>query len=231
MSVLCIIPARGGSKRVPHKNIMDFNGRPMISYSIEAAKGSGVVDELMVSTDDSDIAEVAKSFGAKIPFLRSSENSDDTVGIADVLIEVVNEYDKVGLRFDYIICVLATAPLIRAENIRRAFDMLVSENKADSICTVEAFSYPPQRGLVMKDGNLEMLHPEYYFARSQDLPRIYHDCGQFFIFRTEALLGEKKLYTKRMLPFFINERESQDIDTYEDVKIAELKYRMRKEGW
>ena len=223
---LCIIPARGGSKRIPHKNVRDFKGRPVISYSIKAAKESGIADIVMVSTDDGEIAKAAEAYGAEVPFMRSSENADDRAGIAEVLIEVVENYQKLGRSFDYVVCILATAPLIKASDLKKAYGMLESHAEAGSICSVESFSYPPQRGLRLKDGRLEMLDPGNYAARSQDLEKIYHDCGQFFIFRTAALLRDRKLYTEYTLQFMLDETADQDIDTDTDWKIAELKYEL-----
>lgn len=225
-STLCVIPARKGSKRIPHKNLRDFLGKPIIAYSIEAVRESGIADIIMVSTDSVEIAEVARYYGADIPFLRSKETADDQSGIADVLLEVVGKYRELGDQFDYIICVLPTAPLIQPSNLRKAFGRLKDNKEADSICSVESFSYPPQRGLVIRNGKLEMPYPEYYSARSQDLEKIYHDCGQFFIFKTQALLRDRKLYTKNAIPFMIDEMESQDIDSLADWKIAELKYEL-----
>ncbi|MCE9018151.1 pseudaminic acid cytidylyltransferase [Bacteroides thetaiotaomicron] len=223
--VLCIIPARGGSKRIPHKNIALFKGKPIISYSIQAVIESGIADEVMVSTDDEEIAKISKQYGAKIPFFRSKETSNDYVGVADVLVEVVNDYKKIGEEFDYVLCVFATDPLLQTKNLKLAYEQLCNSSTAESISTIEVYSYPPQRGMIIREnGEMQMLHPENYSARSQDLQKIYHDSCQFFLFKTYALLRDKKLYTKHTLPFIINELESQDIDTIEDWKIAELKY-------
>lgn len=224
--MLCIIPARGGSRRIPKKNILDFKGKPMMAYSIEAVKRAGIADEIMVSTDDNEIKKIAVEYGAKVPFMRSADTSNDSVGIADVLIEVIHEYDNLGMKFEYVMCVLATAPLINHQDLARAYYLLDENPMADSICSVEVFSYPPQRGLIMENGMLKMKSPENYYKRSQDLEKIYHDCGQFFIFKTDALLREKKLYTTHMLPYEINEMASQDIDNVTDWKMAELKYEM-----
>lgn len=222
--VLCIIPARGGSKRIPHKNIALFKGAPIISYSIETVKESGIADEIMVSTDDPEIAKVAESYGAKVPFFRSPATSNDFAGIADVLVEVVDEYKKHGEEFEFILCVFATNPLLRFENLLKAFELLKADKDADSISTLKEYSYPPQRGLIIENNLVKMLHPENYNCRSQDLQKIYHDCNQFFIFRTEALLRDKKVYTRYNLPFILKESEAQDIDTPEDWKMMELKY-------
>lgn len=227
--LLCIIPARGGSKRIPHKNIREFKGKPIIAYAISAAIESGIATEVMVSTDDDEIATIANQFGANTPFMRSKENSNDTSGIADVLIEVIESYKALGREFEYILCVLATSPLIQSSNLKKAYDMLQTNKVADSVCPIEKFSYPPQRSLIIRNGELVMKHPENYNSRSQDLEPLYHDCGQFFLFRTKALLRDKMLYTKHTLPLELKESESQDIDNMEDWKLAEMKYELIKE--
>ena len=222
--LLCIIPARGGSKRIPHKNIALFKGEPIISYSIKAVQESGIADEIMVSTDDQAIADVAIKYGAKVPFFRDASTSNDKAGVAAVLVEVVNEYKKRGMEFDYVLSVYATQPLLKPENLVKAFEQLSTTEGAESICTVEAYSYPPQRATVIVDGELKQLPPENYYARSQDLQKIYHDCNQFFLFKTYALMRDQKLYTEHTLPFILAESESQDIDTMEDWKLMEMKY-------
>ncbi|SEM85997.1 N-acylneuraminate cytidylyltransferase [Prevotella sp. ne3005] len=222
--LLCIIPARGGSKRIPHKNIALFKGEPIISYSIKAVQESGIADEIMVSTDDQAIADVAIKYGAKVPFFRDASTSNDKAGVAAVLVEVVNEYKRRGMEFDYVLSVYATQPLLKPENLVKAFEQLSTTEGAESICTVEAYSYPPQRATVIVDGELKQLHPENYYARSQDLQKIYHDCNQFFLFKTYALMRDQKLYTEHTLPFILAESESQDIDTMEDWKLMEMKY-------
>lgn len=223
--LLCIIPARGGSKRIPHKNIALFKGAPIISYSIKAVQESGLADEIMVSTDDPEIAKVAEQYGAKVPFYRDPSTSNDHAGVADVLVEVVEEYKKRGVEFDYVLSVYATQPLLKPENLVKAFKQLEATEGAESISTVEVYSYPPQRATIIdENGELKQLHPENYYARSQDLQKIYHDSNQFFLFKTYALLRDKKLYTQHTLPFILEESESQDIDTPEDWKLMEMKY-------
>lgn len=222
--LLCIIPARGGSKRIPHKNIALFKGEPIISYSIKTIQQSGIADEVMVSTDDPEIAKVAESYGAKVPFFRDPATSNDHAGVAEVLVEVVEEYKKRGQEFDYVLCVYATNPLLKSENLVKAFNQLKETEGAESISTIEVYSYPPQRGLIIENGELKMLHPENYSCRSQDLQKIYHDSCQFFLFKTYALLRDRKLYTQHTLPFVLRESESQDIDTPEDWKLTEMKY-------
>lgn len=221
---LVIIPARGGSKRIPNKNIIDFKGKPIIAYSIIAAKEFGYADEVMVSTDNDKIAEIAKKSGANVPFMRNPKTADDKTGIADVLLEVVDKYEESKQFFDIVICILATAPLIQKNKLKAAYELLLNNEFCNGVCPVEAFSYPPQRGLIIKDKKLEMMFPQNYYATSQSLEKMYHDCGQFFILKTKALKAERKLYVTNMLPYLLDEMESQDIDNYSDLKIAEIKY-------
>ena len=227
---MAIIPARGGSKRIPHKNVTDFKGKPIIAYSILGIKEAGIADEIMVSTDDPEIAKVAEAYGAHVPFMRSKETANDTSGIADVLLEVLEEYKNRGACFQYVVCVLATAPLLQAGKLREAYNMLIDSTYADSICSVVSFSYPPQRGLVIQNKELRMLFPENYSARSQDLEKMYHDCGQFFVFKTEALERDKMLYTRHSIPYILSELETQDIDNYTDLEIAKIKYEIIHSG-
>ncbi len=225
MKKIAIIPARGGSKRIPRKNIKIFLGKPIIAYSIESAIKSDVFDEVMVSTDDSEIAEISEKYGAEVPFLRSKETSNDMAMTADVLVEVINEYKKQGKFFDYTCCIYATAPFIKSIRLKEAMNMLI-DSKANSVLPVVKFSYPPQRGLIKRNKFISMEKPENYNVRSQDLEPIFHDCGQFYCLKTEYLLNERKLFGKNTLPYILPENEVQDIDTIEDWEIAEMKYRM-----
>ena len=218
MSNLAIIPARGGSKRIPGKNIKDFLGKPIISYSIEAAHNSKLFDEIMVSTDNSQIAEIAKNLGAKVPFLRSAETSDEYATFADVIEEVKKEYLKINRRFDYICCILPTAPLITVRNIEFGFRFLKKTN-ADSVKPVIRYSYPIQRAFKLHDDKVVMFHPELHPARSQDLEPTFHDAGQLYWMKFESGLIKKNKFG-----FEISEMEGQDIDTLEDWKLAEFKY-------
>jgi N-acylneuraminate cytidylyltransferase len=176
MRVLALIPARGGSKRIPRKNIKEFCGKPIIAYSIEAALNTGLFDEVMVSTDSEEIAEVAKKYGAKVPFFRSEKTSGDFATTNDVLLEVIDEYEKRGERFDYGVCVYPTAPFVTAEKIKDAMEKFI-ESKADSLIPVVAFSFPPKRAMVIRDERLVFEYPEFMDARSQDLEKEYHDVG------------------------------------------------------
>ena len=226
MKCLAIIPARGGSKRIPHKNIKPFLGRPIIAYSIEAALGTGLFEEVMVSTDDVEIAEIARQEGASVPFLRSMENANDYATLADVLVEVINAYKGGGYEFDLICCLLPTAPLISSEDVRSAYDQLVMST-FDSICPVVAFSYPILRSLSIDEkGNLNMNWPEYRFSRSQDLRPAYHDSGTFYWIKTSSLLKDKKLLSENGTAIVLDEFRVQDIDTDTDWALAEMKYKL-----
>jgi len=227
MSSICVITARGGSKRIPRKNIREFCGKPIIAYSIEAALESGVFDEVMVSTDDEGIADVARSYGASVPFMRSKRNSDDFATTADVLVEVIRAYSERGAVFDDLCCVYPTAPFITPEKLCRAKKIL--EGGADSVIPVVRFSFPPQRAFVIEEsGELRFAQPEHAATRSQDLPAMYHDCGQFYYVRTGVFMKERSVLAGRCLPMEVPETEVQDIDNLVDWEIAESKYeRMR----
>ncbi|MBR1650011.1 MAG: pseudaminic acid cytidylyltransferase [Lachnospiraceae bacterium] len=225
MSSIAIITARGGSKRIPHKNIKEFLGKPIICYAIEAAIGSRVFDEVMVSTDDPIIADIAKDAGAKVPFMRSEKNAGDFATTADAIREVLDAYKKEGREFDEAAVIYPTAPFVTAEKLRDAMSIL-NEKSADSVLPVVRFSFPPQRAFVLNEDRLGFAHEEYAMARSQDLQPYYHDCGQFCCFRTKVFLKENKLVTDNTVAVIYPESEVQDIDTLEDWKIAEIKYSM-----
>lgn len=223
MSVLCIITARGGSKRIPKKNIKEFCGRPIIAYSIKAALDSELFDEVMVSTDSEEIADIARKFGAAIPFMRSERNSDDHSTTADVLLEVVADYRSRGKEFDYICCIYPTAPFVTAEKLRQAFEKMGSQ-RADAIIPVVKFSFPPQRCFIKKDGRILYKWPEYMFTRSQDLEPYYHDAGQFYFIKTSVFESDKTLVPVNTISLEMDEMEVQDIDNITDWNLAELKY-------
>lgn len=224
MRVLAIITARGGSKRIPKKNIKDFCGKPIIAYSIGAALDSALFDEVMVSTDSLEIADIAKSYGAKVPFMRSAQNSNDYAVTRDVLKEVLDEYEKRNQFFDYVACLYPTAPFITADKIKKVMGLLV-ESGADCAYPVVAFSFPPQRGQIIEDGFLKYKWPENYLKRSQDLEKFYHDAGQFYVYDSKALRNKERMAWKE-IPYVLSELEVQDIDTETDWELAELKYRM-----
>lgn len=228
MKTLAIITARGGSKRIPRKNILDFCGKPIMSYSIDAALGSGVFDKVMVSTEDEEIASVAKEYGAEVPFLRSEKTADDYATTSDVLVEVIEEYEKRGESFDMIACIYPTAPFIDPGRLKDAVNTL-RESKADSLVPVVRFSYPPQRALKVEDGHLKFIYPEHKDSRSQDLMPHYHDAGQFYVFRKDAFMKNREIIAGEVLPMELSEMEVQDIDNMVDWKLAELKYRLMQE--
>lgn len=229
MKKIAIITARGGSKRIPRKNIKEFCGKPILAYSVEAAVESGLFDEVMVSTDDEEIAETGKRYGAKVPFYRSEKTANDFATTNDVLLEVLEEYEKRGEHFDIGCCIYPTAPFVTAEKLKKAMDMLLASD-ADTLIPVVPFSYPPQRGMIVKEGRLVFEYPQYMDSRSQDLIPHYHDVGQFYCFRVDAYRGNRKLMLGNILPMVISELEVQDIDNQTDWKIAEMKYRLMKEA-
>ena len=226
---LAIITARGGSKRIPRKNIKLFSGFPIIKYSIDAALNSGCFDEVMVSTDDDEIAEIAVKYGASVPFYRSPETSNDHAMTADVIREVLWEYRKRNILFNYACCIYPTAPFISADKIKRGYESLL-DSDADSAVPVVRFSYPIQRALKIENGLLEMIWPENLNKRSQDLMPAYHDSGQFYWLKVESFLRHGLLFAEKTVPIEIPESEVQDIDNEEDWKIAEMKYRILKKN-
>ena len=226
MSNIAIITARGGSKRIPRKNIKDFCGKPIIAYSIQAAKESGCFDEVMVSTDDEEIKEISLKYGAKVPFMRSKETANDYSTTADVVEEVLDEYRKLGCCFDSVCCIYPTAPFITAEKLNKSMEIL-TESKCDTVFPVVPFSFPPQRGLIVgEDGNTRFQNPEFALTRSQDLETIYHDCGQYYCFNVKRFMEEKKIVMSNTYSVIENELEVQDIDNEIDWKLAELKYQL-----
>ncbi len=228
MKKVAMITARGGSKRIPRKNIKEFCGKPIIAYSIEAAIASGVFDTVMVSTDDEEIAAIAKQYGAEVPFYRSEKTSNDFATTADVILEVIEEYEKRGEHFDMACCIYPTAPFLTAKRLKEAVQKLEASD-ADTLLPVVAFSYPVQRALIVREERLVFEYPQYMDSRSQDLEKHYHDVGQFYVLKTEAFKQNKKLMVGNILPLEISEMEVQDIDNQTDWEIAEMKYRILKE--
>jgi pseudaminic acid cytidylyltransferase len=223
MANVAIITARGGSKRIPKKNSKLFRGKPIITYSIETALNSGLFDYVMVSTDDEEIAEIAKKNGAQVPFFRSKKNSDDFTGTADVATEVLTELAKINKTFTNACCIYPTAPFISNENLKAAYTLLI-ENKFDSVFPVCQFSHPIQRALEIKNNKIQMISPENLNKRSQDLSPAYYDAGQFYWLNVEAFLKTNKIFTSNSGSIILNELQVQDIDTETDWKIAELKH-------
>ena len=218
---LAIIPARGGSKRIPGKNIKNFLGKPIIAYSIETALQSKLFNEVMVSTDSDEIAEIAKQYGAKVPFMRSSKNSDDHASTMDVIFEVLDSYKKEGKEFKYICCIYPTAPLMQNNHLQKGFVKL-EKKKFSIVYPVVSFSYPVWRGLTVdKDGTTKMLWPEYESTRSQDLKIVYHDVGQWYWFDREKINDLSNAGS-----IILSEESAQDIDSLTDWSLAEMKYKL-----
>lgn len=225
MKSLCIIPARGGSKRIPRKNIKPFMGKPIMVYSIEAALESGIFDEVMVSTDDEEFAEVARQYGASVPFLRSEATANDYATTVDVLLEVIETYKQRGMEFDTICCLYSTAPFVTSERLKEASSKL--SDSVDACFTMVEYSYPIQRSLRINEvGQVEMKYPEHLKSRTQDLEKVYHDAGQFYFVKTKTFIEEKTVWCKHTAPLVLSELEVQDLDTLTDWQLAEMKYEL-----
>jgi pseudaminic acid cytidylyltransferase len=221
---VAIIPARGGSKRLPGKNIKNFLGKPIIAYSIEAAKSSGLFDQVLVTTDSEKIAEVAREYGAITPFLRPPELSDDQTATAPVIDHALRWLQNQGNRINYACCIYATAPFIQPEYLRQGYEIL-TKKKCTTAYSVTSFPFPIFRASKINDGGcLEMFWPEYELARSQDLPEAYHDAGQFYWVNVDRFLQQQKLYALDSQPVVLPRHLVQDIDTLEDWIRAEFMY-------
>ncbi len=223
MKKIAIIPARGGSKRIPKKNIKEFCGKPIIAYGISEALKSEAFDEVMVSTDSEEIACIAEKYGANVPFLRSINTSGDFSTTAEVIFEVLDRYREINMEFEYGMCIYPTAPFVTAEKIREAMELIQNTN-AKIVLPVVAFSYPPQRGYVMKNNELKMQYPENFRVRSQDLEKIYHDAGQFFAINISKYREVNGIVVNGIIPYVLSEYEVQDIDNETDWQIAQIKY-------
>lgn len=220
-----VIPARGGSKRIPRKNIKSFGGKPMIAWSIEAALESECFDQVIVSTDDSEIAEVAVEYGATVPFVRPSNLSDDHTGTIPVIRHAIQWLQTNDTNVEYVCCLYATAPFVRAADIRAGLTSLI-ESGADYAFSVTSYGFPIQRAIRLTTaGRIEMLYPEHFDTRSQDLEEMYHDAGQFYWGRANAWLDEKVIFTPESVPVCLPRHRVQDIDTPEDWERAEWLFR------
>jgi pseudaminic acid cytidylyltransferase len=226
---VAIITARGGSRRIPRKNIRDFLGKPIIAYPIAAALESCCFQEVMVSTDDAEIAEVAGRWGASVPFLRSAKTADDFATTADVLSEVLAEYARRGRAFEAACCIYPTAALVTAERLREGMRILAADPSLESVAPVLRFRYPIQRALKIENSLLAMISPEHLNSRSQDLMPAYHDSGQWYWLRTAPFLRTGQIFGGSCAPVILDEMDAQDIDNEDDWRLAEMKYRLRKE--
>ena len=225
MTAVAIIPARGGSKRIPRKNIRLFRGEPIISYAIRAALESGVFAEVMVSTDDEEIADVARNCGGRVPFLRSAATSGDRATTLDVLVEVIESYRRLGRQFETLCCLYPTAVLTGPEALKAGAARLQTEAAAECVLPVVAYSYPIQRALLIRHGRLQMAQPDQAHARTQDLEPTYHDAGQWYWLRARAL-GDPafRILGPASVPVVVGSLVAQDIDTEEDWAMAEVKF-------
>jgi N-acylneuraminate cytidylyltransferase len=226
MKRLAVIPARGGSKRIKRKNIRLLQGRPVIAYPLQTAMECGLFDEVIVSTDDPEIAQIAKAAGATIPFMRSEDTSGDHATIAQVLIEVLQKYGEKGVYFNEVCCILPTAALISTERIIEAHRVF-SKGDLSSVVPVLRFSYPIQRALTARGGLLSFREPEHLNTRSQDLEPHFHDSAQFYWIRVADFIEEKHVFTSKTGFLEISETEAQDVDTEEDWRMLELKFQSR----
>lgn len=222
---LAIITARGGSKRIPRKNSRSFLGKPIMAYSIETALASGLFDTVMVSTDDNEIAAIARHYGATVPFRRTAKTADDFATTADVLTEVLGQYAALGQPFNYACCLYPTAPFVTQALLQRAFERLKTGG-FDCVFPVQRFSFPVQRAVAFQGDKLAWLNPEHALTRSQDLTPAYHDAGQFYAFNVAAFLRTGRLLTDNTSGIEISEMQAQDIDTETDWQVAEFKYRL-----
>lgn len=223
MSIVAIIPARGGSKRIPNKNIKSFAGQPIISYSIKAAQETNLFDRIIISTDSEEIAEVAECYGAEAPFIRPVKLADDFTDTAPVLIHALNWLHVNGFPTNYFCCIYATAPFISVKYLKKGLHLLM-ENNAATTFSVTTFPYPIFRALKIDDGHIKMFWPEHANSRSNDLPEAYHDAGQFYWGNTEKFMREKKLFSSNAVPIILPRYLAQDIDTPEDWETAEKMY-------
>lgn len=219
-----MIPARGGSKRIPRKNIKEFCGKPMIAWSIEAAKNCGLFEHVMVSTDDAEIAEVAQNWGAEVPFTRPEELSNDFVGTGAVVKHATQwALEHMG-GVEFVCTLYATAPFVRPEDLQAGFELLINQNK-DIAFTVTSFPFPIQRAIhINEQGDIAMFQPEHLMTRSQDLEPAYHDAGQFYWARTAAVLNDVPAFSKAAAALILPRQQVQDIDTEEDWQRAELMF-------
>ncbi|WP_019556735.1 pseudaminic acid cytidylyltransferase [Thiomicrorhabdus arctica] len=229
---LCIIPARGGSKRIPRKNIKNFLGKPIIAYSIEAALKSGCFDRIIVSTDDEEIAEVARKYGAETPFLRPEGLANDYAGTIPVIKQAVEWFEENDVAPQMVCCLYATAPFVTPEILKNAFQQL-QDSQADYCFSVTPFASPIQRALkITRTNRLEMFHPENFNKRSQDLEESYHDAGQFYWGMPEAFKQKIPIFSESASPFVLPRYLVQDMDTPEDWIRAELMYKaLNQTGW
>jgi len=225
---ICVIPARGGSKRIPKKNIKFFLGKPIIAYSIEKTLNSKLFDKVIVSTDDEEIAKVAKEYGAEVPFVRPKELSDDYTGTNDVVKHAINWFLDQGMEINYACCVYATAPFVDAQYLKQGLESLSNSNQLFAF-SVTSFPFPIQRAIKIDNGKVSMFYPEHLSSRSQDLEEAYHDAGQFYWGKPQAFLDNVSMFSEKSIPVVLPKKIVQDIDTLEDWHRAESMYKVTEE--
>ncbi|AXE61684.1 pseudaminic acid cytidylyltransferase [Candidatus Thioglobus sp. NP1] len=226
---ICVIPARAGSRRIPRKNIKEFNGKPIIAYSIEAALKSNCFSQVIVSTDDDEITEVAKKYGAHVPFVRPDELSNDYVGTIPVIKHTIEWMEDNNNYIENVCCLYATAPFIQSKIISKAYQQL-KNSSADYCFSVTSFAFPIQRAIrIVQDNKVDMFYPEHFNSRSQDLEEAFHDAGQFYWGKAQAFKAELPLFSEVATPYVLPRYLVQDIDTMEDWKRAEAMYRVLQE--
>lgn len=218
---IAIIPARGGSKRIPRKNIKAFHGKPMIAYSIEAAQKSGCFDRIIVSTDDQEIADTAFKYGAEVPFLRPADIADDYATTMDVMVHAIQYLAKENISPEFVCCIYATAPFILADDLRKGLGIL-NDTKKEYAFSATSFPFPIQRAIKLTEqGDVKMFSEQYADTRSQDLVEAYHDAGQFYWGRTSAFIARKAIFAEHSKVVLLPRKRVQDIDTVEDWELAE----------
>ena len=226
---ICVIPARAGSRRIPRKNIKEFNGKPIIAYSIEAALKSNCFSQVIVSTDDDEISEVAKKYGAHVPFVRPDELSNDYVGTIPVIKHTIEWMEDNNNYIENVCCLYATAPFIQSKIISKAYQQL-KNSSADYCFSVTSFAFPIQRAIrIVQDNKVDMFYPEHFNTRSQDLEEACHDAGQFYWGKAQAFKAELPLFSEVATPYVLPRHLVQDIDTMEDWIRAEAMYRVLQE--
>ncbi|TRY30930.1 pseudaminic acid cytidylyltransferase [Aliiglaciecola sp. M165] len=227
---LAIIPARGGSKRIPAKNIKEFAGKPLIAYSIQAAQKSGLFEEIWVSTDSEQVAEIAKQFGAKVPYIRPAELSNDLIGTRPVTSHAIKHcIDNLG-KPEFCCCIYATAPFLQAEYLKKGLEVLKHDAEKSFSFAVTSYAFPIQRSISIQAGRVTPMFPENIFKRSQDLEEAYHDAGQFYWGKTDDYLSNKGIFSQHSVPVVLPRHLVQDIDTPEDWHRAELMYQAYVRG-
>lgn len=227
---LAVIPARGGSKRIPNKNIKEFAGKPLIAYSIKAAQDSGLFDKIMVSTDSEQVARIAKQFGAEVPFIRPEKLSDDIIGTRPVTNHAIKYCIEHFYKPDFTCCIYATAPFLQPTYLQQGFDELQQSAEKCFSFSVTSFPFPIQRSISITDAGIEPMFPSQINKRSQDLEEAFHDAGQFYWGRTDDYLSTKKIFSPHSVPIILPRHLVQDIDTPEDWLRAELMYQAYVRG-